>query len=92
MDINAPAGLYMELTGQKDRYLLHLVNYKTDTPCKDVSVRMNLPAKTRVKSVSLASPERQNDLKIEFTKAKGGINFKVPQVRIYEIAIIEFRR
>jgi hypothetical protein len=88
MSIQAGPGLCAELTEQPGRRLVHLVNYQAENPAEDVSVSLRAPAGRRVKAVSLASPERQNDLQLTFQEQGGAVTFRVPEVRTYEIAVV----
>jgi len=89
--IRAGSGLCTELTEQSGRRLVHLVNYDTDNPAKDVSVRLRLPPGRRAKAVTLVSPERRNELEAVFQERDDLVIFDVPQVGVYEIAVIEMR-
>ncbi len=88
VSIQAGTGVCSELTEQPGRRLVHLVNYRPDDPAKDVSVRLKLPLGRRVKAVTLASPERQGDRESSFQEQEGLVIFGVPQVRVYEIAVV----
>jgi hypothetical protein len=88
VSIQAEAGLCSELTEQPGRRLVHLVNYRADDPITDVSVRLRLPPNRHVKAVTLISPERQIDFSVSFQERDGLVLFRVPQVRIYEIAVV----
>jgi len=91
LSIRAGSGLCSELTEQPGRRLVHLVNYNTGNPVKDISVRLILPPGRRVKTVTLVSPERRSDLEAEFQERDGFVSFDVPQVGVYEIAVVEMQ-
>ena len=88
ISIQAGFGLCAELTEQPGRRLVHLVNYQLGNPAKDVSVQLRLPLGHRVKAVTLVSPERENDLEVSFQEQDGQVIFLVPQVHVYEIAVV----
>ncbi len=88
VSIRAGSGLCSELTEQPGRRLVHLVNYNAGEPVKDVSVRLRLPAGRRTKAVTLVSPERESDLEASFEEQDGFVTFGVPQVCVYEIAVV----
>jgi hypothetical protein len=92
VSIQAQAGICSELTEQPGRRFVHLVNYRVDDPVTDVSVRLLLPAGRRVKSVTLVSPERQGDLEVSFQEQEGSVIFCVPQVGVYEIAVVTMQQ
>ncbi len=89
--IQAGRGLYSELTEQPGRRLLHLVNYRADSSAKNIVIRLCLPAGCHVKTVMLASPERKHDLQLPFNEQGGGVTFTVPEVSVYEIAVITMK-
>ncbi|MEJ2703337.1 MAG: hypothetical protein P8Z79_12930 [Sedimentisphaerales bacterium] len=91
VSIRAEPGLCSELTEQPARRLVHLVNYRSDGPVKDISVTLRLPMGRQVEAVTLASPERGNDLELDFQAQAGTTTFRVPQVRTYEIAVVKMK-
>ena len=76
------------MTEQPSRRLVHLVNYRADDPVKNITISLRLPAERHVKAVTLASPEREHDIKLNFKEQAGVVTFSVPQVSIYEIAVV----
>jgi hypothetical protein len=92
VSIRAGAGICSELTEQPGRRLVHLVNYRVDGPVKDVSVRLRLPPWRRIKAVTLVSPEREKDFEVSFQEGDGLITFIVPQVCVYEIAVVTMQQ
>jgi hypothetical protein len=86
----APAGLCAELTEQPGRRLVHLVNYRGNGPVRDLDVTLQLPRGTSAKTVRLASPDRPADLPVPFEPSPAAIRFTVPEVKVYEIAVVEF--
>ncbi|NUQ62213.1 MAG: family 10 glycosylhydrolase [Pirellulales bacterium] len=87
--VQAPPGLCAEYTAQPDRRLVHLVNYRADGPVKDVAVELQIPSGRKVRSISLASPERGEDLAVKARIDAGKVSFTVPAVSMYEIAVVE---
>lgn len=87
----APPGLCAELTEQNARRSVHLVNYRSDGPIREVAVTVTLPAGRQVRAVTLASPDRDADITVPFEEQAGAVRFTVPEVRIYEIAAIELK-
>ena len=68
------------------------MNYRGDGVLKDISVRLHLPEGNRVKQVTLVSPERDDTLSVPFQEEAGSLTFTVPQVGVYEIAIVKMDR
>jgi hypothetical protein len=91
LSIRAGAGLCSELTEQPGRRLVHLVNYKADNTAKDVPVHLLLPSGRKVEVITLVSPEHQSDLEVSFQERDGMVTFSVPQVGVYEIAVVTMR-
>jgi len=82
------AALCAELTEQPNRRLVHLVNYHTASPVKDAAVRLSLPDGQVAKAVTLAGPEHTADITIAFQQVAGGVTFTVPNIGVYEIAVV----
>jgi hypothetical protein len=91
ISIQAEHGLCSELTEQPGRRLVHLVNYRSDDPIEDISITLRLPTGRRVDTVTLISPERENDLKLDFQEQANIVMFHVPRVGIYEIAVVKMK-
>ena len=51
-------GLCAELTEQPGRRLVHLVNYRSDAPARQIEVAVRLPTACRAKAATLVSPDR----------------------------------
>jgi len=70
---------------------VHLVNYRPDGPIRDVRVLLRVPAGRSVKSVTLADPERQADADLDFRENDGAVEFTIPAVKTYAIAVVTWR-
>jgi hypothetical protein len=81
-------GLCAELTEQAGRRMVHLVNYRADSPFEKIQVRLALPPGKTVQGVKLASPEHDADLPLPMQKEEGAVTFTVPKVNVYEIAVV----
>ena len=90
LSVEGPQGLCAEMTEQSGRRLVHLVNYRSGEPARNIALRVRLPAGKKAKSVTLASPLRENDAALSFEKQAGAVEFTVPSVDVYEIAVIAF--
>ncbi len=91
LSLETPIGLCAELTEQPGRRLVHLVNYRADTPVTNAAVHLMLPPGKRATSVQLTSPERQQSQTLVFQEQAGSLLFTVPEVNVYQIAVVEFR-
>ncbi len=90
LDVSAPLGLCAELTEQNGRRLVHLVNYRPDGPVEKIKVDLQLPPGSRAASVALAGPGHEQDLELPFEQKQDAVEFTVPSVDIYEIAVVKF--
>jgi hypothetical protein len=72
--------------------LVHLVNYRTESPIRDVAVTLRVPRDCRPQRVTLASPDREGDRTVPFEAEPGVVRFTVPEIRTYEIAAVELAR
>ncbi len=102
LSIRAPSGVCVELLevlrlrgseppqGGTPNYrrLLHLVNYRTGEPARDVGVSLRLPASRGVRSITFASPWRTDDIRLPFEVREGRVEFTVPSVDVYGIAVV----
>ena len=86
--VDGPPRLCTELTEQGGRRMVHLVNYRSDGPARGVEINLRLPTGRRAKAVTLASPQRQPDLELSFEQPSGVVTFTVPEIAVYEIAVV----
>jgi len=91
LSVQAAPGLCVEMTEQNQRRLIHLVNYRSDSPQETVRIRLRLPAARHVGTVQLASPEHSEVMNIPFEEQNGLVSFVVPQVITYEIAVVSIQ-
>lgn len=89
LEVDGPHGLCAELTQQPGRRMVHLVNYRGDQPARNIPAKLRLPEGRRVKSVVLASPEHSEDRELTFQQQGNTVTFHVPEIRVYEIAVVK---
>ena len=82
-------GLATELTQQAGRRLVHLVNYRSDQPIRNVAVTVHLADGSHPRSVRLAGPDHENDLPLPFKQDGSAVRFIVPEIATYEIAVVQ---
>jgi hypothetical protein len=89
---SAPLTTVMELVNRAEsrETMLHLVNFDDRKPTAtiDVSVRAQFPGK--VMAVTLLSPDSNEPLSLPFVEQDGRVNFTVPSVRLYSLAVIGY--
>lgn len=88
LTVEGPSGLCAELTEQPGRRLVHLVNYRTDTPARNINVTVQLPRGEPVKSVRLARPEHDKDVNLEIRRQEKAITCVVPAIDVYGIVVV----
>lgn len=88
LSVEAEPGLCAELAEQPGRRLVHLVNYCSNQPAKNVAVRLRLPDGKKPAKVTLVSPGRDGGVDVPFAWLDGAVSFTVPEVDVYEIAVI----
>jgi hypothetical protein len=86
--VDGPPGLCCELTEKSKRRMVHLVNYRSDGPAKDVEIQLRLPAGRRAKAVTLTSPRRQSDVELSWERQSSLVTFAVPEIDVYQIAVV----
>jgi hypothetical protein len=89
--VQAGAGLCAQLTEQAGRRLLHLVNYRANDPIQNIAVSIRLPAGCQTKTVMLAGPQRDGDIELPFEVRDHLVQFTVPEVNRYEIAVLTIK-
>jgi hypothetical protein len=92
-EVNAPDWVTMELTQQhKELLLLHLVNYKPAESVSDIRVTIRPPGKTRVREVTLATPENVAGESLRFETTSDGIAIAIPFMRVYALLIMSLEQ
>ncbi len=77
----------VEVTRQARRTLVHLVNYRPEVPAANIRVRVR-GGWTKTPPVRLASPETPADASLPGVLRDGNVEFVVPSVGTYAIAIV----
>ena len=54
-------------------------------------MRLRIPEGRRVKEVVLASPGREQDLKVPYAREGDFVTFVVPRLDVYEVAVVAMR-
>ncbi len=88
LSTDGPVGLCSEVTEQAGKRLVHLVNYRQDGPVRNVRVQLRVPRE--VQRVTLATPGQSDELTEPFEQVEGIVRFIVPEVAIYEVAVIDY--
>jgi hypothetical protein len=91
IQVTAKPGVCAEFTEQPARRMVHLVNYRDDGPAEQVAVKLRIPAGKQVGDLSLMSPEHGDSRPLPFQQHGDQVEFTVPTVNVYEIAVLRWR-
>jgi hypothetical protein len=94
LEVTAPLTVVTELMEQKEkrRILLHLLNYNVAqaTPVRGVEVSLEIPAKEKLRKVSLLSPDAETAQSLAAKVSNGRVSFTVPRLETYSLAVIQW--
>ncbi len=89
LSVRGPHGLCAELTEQADRRMVHLVNYRAGEPARGVEVRLRIPQDGRSARSAWPARSTRRTFRCRFGKRPAKLTFTVPEIRTYEIAVVE---
>jgi hypothetical protein len=89
----APLTTVVEVTERKDgsERILHWVNYKPGSPAMPVEFAVAAPQGKKPAAVGLLSPDRPGRQAARFTVEGGRVQFTMPALEVYNVAVITFR-
>jgi len=94
VEVSGPAYLVANLVSQSDkqRLLLHLVNYnaRNAPSIQSVDVNLQTPNGKTIKEVRLITPDSTHPENLEFSKADSRITFTVPEVKTYSVIVVSW--
>lgn len=92
--IDAPLWVTSELTDQESSHtrLLHLVNFKVDTPITGVPVRIRAPEKSRLRSAVFLDPNTDGTQTLPAQTQEGIVSLKVPRLGVYGLVLLRFEK
>ncbi|MEW6086518.1 MAG: alpha-amylase family protein [Chloroflexota bacterium] len=98
-EVDAPEGVAVELltlpspdgrgAGGEGTLLLHLLNYKLDTPVPEAKIRLRLPVGKKVTRASLLTYPADSEIEIPFTQTGVTLKATIPAFECYALLIIE---
>jgi len=90
LEIQAPLTVVMNLYEKKDKdqLMLHLVNFGREM-IRDIPVELKVPEGKKAQSVTLISTDNPQTVSVRFTREKGKINFRVPELELYDLLVIQ---
>ena len=89
LDVQAPPTVAAELMQQKDRVIVHLLNYAKQRN-ENIKVDIALPRGRTVARASLVSPDHARQ-SLNCEVRDGHARFVVPSLRTYEVGVLDLR-
>jgi hypothetical protein len=87
LDVQGSPYVAAEVTRQRDRLLVHLVNYAFEAGPLKEAVRVSVDA-PGVRSAMLVSPDHAAH-PLQYESRNGRVQFTIPSMRAYEVAVLE---
>lgn len=89
--VESPLTVVMNIVEQKatGNYYIHLVNYDTRNPVKNIRISLKLPSEKKFTRVMIKSPDANPDIPISIREESGRIIFSVPELQIYSLISLE---
>jgi hypothetical protein len=89
--VNSPLTVVMNLVEQKatGNYYIHLVNYDTSNPVRNINISLKSPSGKKIKSITMKSPDKLTNIPLSFKEDNGRIVFSVPDLQIYTLISLE---
>jgi hypothetical protein len=91
LHVTAPRHVTAELCEQTHpkRRLVHLVNYRPDSPATDVKLSVSVPQGWKVRQVELLSPESPKARSLPVERTGNQVNATVPKLEVYALLSVE---
>lgn len=91
IEVNAPLTVTMELTKQKDKLMVHLVNFDVERRplVKYIKISLKMPDERKVERVSVLSPDEEKSRTVTYTVKNRRILFTVPRLETYNLVVIK---
>lgn len=88
--VDAPSTVVINLLAKKDQgqIMLHMVNFRQDS-LEEIPVELILEDGVKAVSIEQITGENPEKVKVEFTQQGRSLEFKVPELRLYTMLIIE---
>jgi hypothetical protein len=92
--VEAPLWVTMELAEQQSTgtWLLHLLNFKTAEPVRDIGVELRIPEGMRLREAVLESPDGAPRQVLDLSAREGTVRFTVPKLHVYDLVVLRSER
>jgi hypothetical protein len=92
--VEAPLWVTMELAEQQSTgtWLLHLLNFKTAEPVRDIGVELRIPEGMRLREAVLESPDGVPRQVLDLSAREGTVRFTVPKLHVYDLVVLRSER
>lgn len=92
--IHAPLSVTMELESQPktSALLLHLVNYNTAQPVRNITATVRIPEGSEVQMATIDSPDSAVSVSVPVTAHGGEASFRVPSLKIYDLVMLRLKK
>jgi hypothetical protein len=98
VEIEAKSSTMVTLHRQKDRLLVHLVNYNTYpdgknlTPDRNIGIRVVIPPESEVATVKTLSPDTKEDRILKGWRMENGkLSLTLDELKTYTVIVVNFK-
>lgn len=91
LNVTAPDWVAVEFTEQqpKNRYLVHMVNYKVAPPVLNIVLKLQVPPGKRLKHVVAESPDALKPLTLRPLQQGGTATVTLPKLDVYSVLVFQ---
>jgi len=91
IEVNAPLTVAVELTEQKNKLMVHLVNFNLDKnpSVTNIDISLKIQNGKKVNQITALSPDEENAQSLKYNIENGMVLFKVPRLKTYKLVVIE---
>jgi hypothetical protein len=67
---------------------LHLLNFKTAEPVRDIGVELRIPEGMRLREAVLESPDGAPRQGLDLSACESTVRFTVPKLQVYDLIVL----
>ncbi|MDD5597390.1 MAG: carbohydrate binding domain-containing protein [Victivallaceae bacterium] len=79
---------------KKAGIVLHYINYNLNKTAAEIKTALVLPKGNKVKKIEYISPDNKEKIQLSYTLTEAGgkkiVNFTIPELKVYGIAVVSF--